>query len=120
MTVPQAASKAGHGLAKVLGIKLQEKEPIQEDLSRGESIFSLQTQDTFVEQQPRSWEWVVDLLPSRRDIIEYIISLFPFLNWIGHYNLQWLVGDSVAGMYYLFNIPTQASTSTCTHVFVYT
>jgi hypothetical protein len=32
-------------------------------------------------------------------IINDIASgLFPFLNWINHYNLQWLVGDVIAGM----------------------
>src|SRR5947208_2126587 len=97
MTKP--ASTIGHTAAKLLGIKLQGKEPIGDELTRGESIFSIQTSDTFIEEQPTSLEWILSQLPSRRDTTNYLLSLFPFLSWIGHYNVQWLIGDLVAGMY---------------------
>ncbi|KAG9288834.1 hypothetical protein G9A89_001158 [Geosiphon pyriformis] len=29
---------------------------------------------------------------------EYIISLFPIINWIGRYNLTWLTADVIAGL----------------------
>ncbi|KAJ2896625.1 hypothetical protein MKZ38_005383 [Zalerion maritima] len=93
-----ATRRAGHGLAKALGVKLQEKEPVRDELSRGESIFSIQTTDTFVEQQPRSIDWVVDQFPSRKDTTSYLWSLFPFLTWISKYNWSWLAGDAVAGI----------------------
>ncbi|KAH9902197.1 putative sulfate permease [Xylariomycetidae sp. FL2044] len=88
--------KIGHGLAKVLGIKLDN--PETDGVSRGESVFSIQTADSFVEDAPTSAEWIGDVIPSRKDIRDYIISLFPFVSWIGFYNLQWLIGDLVAGI----------------------
>ena len=92
-----ARSKLGHGLAKVLGIKVQEKEPLREELSRGESIFSIQNSEKFVEKQPTSIEWIVDMMPSQKVMTDYLVSLFPFVSWIGHYNWIWFIGDFVAG-----------------------
>ena len=31
-------------------------------------------------------------------IADYLISLFPILKWILHYNIRWLYGDLVAGI----------------------
>ncbi|KAM3067675.1 hypothetical protein ACMFMG_000011 [Clarireedia jacksonii] len=94
-----AATKIGHGLAKVLGIKLNYRDELNsQEILRGESIFSIQTADTFVEEEPRSSEWIKDTLPDRHELVAYCRSLFPFLNWIGCYNLQWLFGDLVAGI----------------------
>lgn len=95
------ATKVGHGLAKVLGIKLQYRNELNEEIRRGESVFSSQTAGSYVEEEPRSGEWVREVIPSRHDLVQYCRSLFPFLNWIGRYNLQWLVGDLVAGLYCL-------------------
>lgn len=92
-----AATKIGHGLAKGLGIKLQYRHEIDEEIRRGESVFSIQTADTYVEQEPTITEWAHDTLPSGHELVEYTRSLFPFLSWIGFYNLQWLAGDLVAG-----------------------
>ncbi|CEP63259.1 sulfate permease LALA0_S07e06062g [Lachancea lanzarotensis] len=33
-----------------------------------------------------------------RSVISYVHSLFPFLNWIHHYNVRWLYQDVVAGI----------------------
>jgi sodium-independent sulfate anion transporter 11 len=93
-----AATKVGHTLAKVLGIKLQYRNELNEEIRRGESVFSSQTADTYVEEEPRSTEWVREVLPSGRDLLQYGRSLFPFTHWIGRYNGQWLAGDLVAGM----------------------
>lgn len=91
-------TKVGHALAKVLGIKLQDNEPFLNDVTRGESIFSVQTADTFVEEQPTTIEWLRDVIPSGQELVDYFYSLFPFLHWIGFYNVQWLIGDLVAGI----------------------
>jgi sodium-independent sulfate anion transporter 11 len=94
-----ASTKTGHFLAKVLGIKLNNLEDVgDEKLTRGESVFSVQTAESFIERQPTSAEWVRDVLPDRHDLLVYTRSLFPFTYWIGRYNLQWLLGDLVAGM----------------------
>ncbi len=90
-------TKVGHGLAKFLGIKLNYRNELDEEIRRGESVFSSQTADTYVEEEPTSIEWVQDTLPSGTELVHYCRSLFPFLNWIGRYNVQWLVGDLVAG-----------------------
>ena len=90
-----AATKVGHGLAKVLGIKLQYRD--QGHLSRGESVFSTSTDDTFVEREPTSGEWLREILPTPRIMLDWAYHLFPFVHWIDRYNVNWLVGDLVAG-----------------------
>lgn len=95
-----AATKLGHALAKVLGINLNYRDELnsqEDDIRRGESVFSSQTADAFVETEPRSSEWIADTLPSKHELAAYGRSVFPFLSWIGFYNLQWLYGDLVAG-----------------------
>ncbi|KND90233.1 Sulfate permease 2 [Tolypocladium ophioglossoides CBS 100239] len=97
--MPDLSTKAGHSLAKVLGIKLEDPDKgHQDDVTRGESILSMQTSDSFVEGPPTTAEWLHGQVPSGGAVAEYARSLFPFLSWIGHYNLQWLAGDVVAGM----------------------
>jgi len=92
------STKIGHGLAKVLGIDLHYRhETGSERITRGESVFSVGSADTYVEHEPTSIEWLREITPSGRDIVNYFIHLFPFLKWIGRYNVQWLTGDLVAG-----------------------
>lgn len=50
------------------------------------------------EAYPTVLDWLHDICPSQNQSLQYLIQLFPFLNWIKHYNLQWLVGDLVAGI----------------------
>lgn len=97
--MPSRSTKLGHGLAKVLGIQLQQNSRYAEDpVTRGESIMSVQTADSFFEGPPTTAEWLQDQVPSRQESITYAKSLFPFLSWIPHYNPQWLAGDLVAGI----------------------
>lgn len=92
-------TKVGHGLAKVLGIKLDYRPDARPDkITRGESVFSVSSADTFVEEEPTVAEWFNDILPSGSDVATYSRNLFPFTRWIGRYNLQWLFGDLVAGI----------------------
>ncbi|RYP90621.1 hypothetical protein DL770_003288 [Monosporascus sp. CRB-9-2] len=88
-------TQVGHVLAKGLGIKLESPEA---DVSRGESVFSVETADTFIEQGPTTTEWLAGGVPSKDDVVDYVKSLFPFISWIGFYNVQWLIGDLVAGI----------------------
>ncbi|KAL2132023.1 hypothetical protein VTI74DRAFT_4307 [Chaetomium olivicolor] len=90
--------KAGHVVAKALGIKLQGNDPYRELERPGASTMSDRTDHTFVEDPPQVLDYLYDLVPSGRDLYKYLVSLFPFLSWIGHYNLQWLIGDLVAGI----------------------
>ncbi|KIE01974.1 sulfate permease, partial [Metarhizium majus ARSEF 297] len=93
------ATKTGHALAKILGITLEDpNEDATATVTRGESVLSIQTSDSFVEGAPATSEWLHDQIPTRQEVGEYAKSLFPFLSWIGHYNLQWFAGDVVAGI----------------------
>ena len=93
-----AATKVGHGLAKILGIDLHYRnETGSERITRGESVFTIDSADTYVEGEPTAKEWLQDTLPSGEELRQYCYSLFPFVHWIGHYNVQWLIGDLVAG-----------------------
>ncbi|KAJ5086047.1 hypothetical protein N7532_010818 [Penicillium argentinense] len=98
----ERASKVGNALAKGLGIKVAYRDPMgaNDPVTRGESTFSVGTVDTYSynEPEPTSVEWIREITPSFKQFVNYLISLFPFLNWIGRYNLQWLIGDLVAGI----------------------
>jgi sodium-independent sulfate anion transporter 11 len=88
------ATTLGHTLAKALGIKLDSQ---NDDVTRGESILSFDTADTYVESEPTAGDWLREVIPSGKDVLRYLYGLFPFTHWIGRYNLQWLYGDLVAG-----------------------
>ncbi|OQE24477.1 hypothetical protein PENSTE_c007G01849 [Penicillium steckii] len=98
----ESIKKAGNAVAKGLGIKVAYRDPMgaNDPVTRGESTFSVGTVDTYSynEPEPTSVEWIREITPSFREFVNYLISLFPFLNWIGRYNLQWLFGDMVAGI----------------------
>ena len=97
-----AATKIGHGLAKVLGRKLDYRNELDEQLRRGESVFSHRSADLYVEEEPTSMGWILQTVPTGKQLANWFVSLFPFLAWIGRYNLQWFVGDLVAGEYTIF------------------
>ncbi|KAI5247081.1 sulfate permease [Aureobasidium subglaciale] len=97
--MPSRRAQVGHGLAKVLGIKLDYRQEMHaEKITRGESVFSVSSADTFVEAEPTVWEWFRDVTPTGGQMKIYGRNLFPFTRWIGRYNLQWLYGDLVAGI----------------------
>lgn len=50
------------------------------------------------ESDPTVLDWLNDICPSGGQLLQYLIRFFPFLNWIKHYNAQWLVGDIIAGI----------------------
>jgi sodium-independent sulfate anion transporter 11 len=93
------STKIGHGLAKVLGIDLHYRSETGSDrVTRGESVFSISSADSYVEREPTAAEWLASVTPTSRDFVNYIIRLFPFTHWITRYNAQWLIGDLVAGI----------------------
>lgn len=98
----ESFKKASNALAKGLGIKVAYRDPMgaSDPVTRGESAFSVGTVDTYSynEPEPTSVEWIREITPSFHQFASYLISLFPFLNWIGRYNLQWFLGDLVAGI----------------------
>ncbi|KAH8675702.1 sulfate transporter family-domain-containing protein [Xylariales sp. PMI_506] len=88
-------SGVGHVLAKVFRIDLETRD---EAVTRGESVVSTNTTDSFIEEEPRTIDFVHEVIPTGHDVVDYLKSLFPFLSWIGFYNWQWLIGDLVAGI----------------------
>ena len=94
------ANKLGNGIAKILGIDLHYRnETGSERVTRGESVFTIGSAHTYVEEEPTAGEWIRETLPSSQELGQYVYSLFPFTHWIGRYNLQWLFGDLIAGKY---------------------
>src|SRR4051812_6096608 len=89
-------SEAGRSLARALGIKLQDADPWKDSVTLGETVLS-RPGNSFFEEHPTVPAFFLGLRPSRRQALEYLSSLFPFLSWITHYNLKWFVGDLVAG-----------------------
>lgn len=66
----------------------------------GESVYSVSTADGYVEEEPNVLEWIRDtFLITPRDVLHYLHSLFPFIEWMPRYNLRWLAGDAVAGTF---------------------
>lgn len=49
------------------------------------------------ESEPTVGEYLSRFKPSLSAFQRYIRSLFPFWDWIFHYNLTWLFGDFIAG-----------------------
>jgi len=96
-------TRVGHHLAKALGIKLDYRnETGQPRITRGESVFSIESADSYVEDEPTSAEWIRSITPSGRDVWSYFRSLFPFTTWITKYNSQWFFGDLIAGRSYSY------------------
>lgn len=54
--------------------------------------------ESYFEDEPTILRYLQEQVPGRKEVIEYSKSLFPFIYWIGNYNLQWLMGDLVAGI----------------------
>ena len=87
-------------LLRSLGIKAQNPYPrVSDVVTPGESMFSAQTTESYVEEEPNAVKWLQELVPTSRQVGQYLYNLFPFVSWIGRYNVQWLIGDLVAGQF---------------------
>lgn len=89
-------ASAGRGVAKALGINLDYRKEADPLVNSG--AISVSSVDTYVEREPTAAEYLRKFTPSFTAFKRYLRSLFPFLDWIFHYNLTWLFGDVVAGM----------------------
>lgn len=97
------STKIGHGLAKVFSIKIQPNEPYVDEATREQASYAggsgHSTDGTFNDEPVHVSDYFKKFVPSRQGAFTYVYSLFPFLHWIGRYNLVWLAGDLVAGEY---------------------
>ncbi|KAL2135721.1 hypothetical protein VTI74DRAFT_7238 [Chaetomium olivicolor] len=53
---------------------------------------------SYIEEEPSVREVLLELFPTVPGVVRYLKELFPFLGWIFHYNLTWLLGDFIAGV----------------------
>lgn len=93
-----SSNKIGRGLAKVVGIDVdfrQKNEPVELVRTAAGSIHNV---DTFEEKEPTIGEVFREIAPSAAGVQHYFRSLFPFWNWIFHYNYKWGLGDFIAGV----------------------
>lgn len=79
--------------AKAIGYKVFGIDPPHPE----EPIPEVAGVDIYSEDDPTVTEWLVEMVPSLRDVGRYFYNLFPFLSWIGKYNLTWFTGDLIAG-----------------------
>lgn len=82
------STRVGHAFAKLLRIDLGSTPPVVRDETRTYGYY---------EHEPTVGDWFRRHTPTAPQVRRYIWSLFPFLHWIGYYNVQWLIGDLVAG-----------------------
>jgi sodium-independent sulfate anion transporter 11 len=64
---------------------------------RDDDVPSISNADLFIELEPTVGEFLAEITPSLHGIANYVKNLFPFIHWIGKYNVTWLIGDLVAG-----------------------
>ncbi|KAK3955850.1 sulfate transporter family-domain-containing protein [Pseudoneurospora amorphoporcata] len=79
---------AGDRIKKFLGIPSDEKLDDTEYYNDG----------SFVESEPTTQDFLNEIRPTVQGTVNYVRELFPFINWIFHYNLTWLLGDFIAGV----------------------
>lgn len=95
----ETRSKVGRSLAKGLGIELDYRNEVNApQISRGESVFSVENANDYYEGEPTAGEYLRSITPTGKQMFGFVRNLLPFIHWIGHYNLQWLAGDLVAGI----------------------
>ncbi|KAF2730963.1 sulfate permease-like protein [Polyplosphaeria fusca] len=52
----------------------------------------------YFENDPSIVEWFTGFVPSRDGAKSYLRELFPAASWTRRYNLQWMIGDAIAGL----------------------
>ncbi|KAJ5479750.1 hypothetical protein N7530_005259 [Penicillium desertorum] len=83
------STRVGHAFAKLLRIDLAPALPVVTDETGTYGYY---------EHEPTVDDWLRGHMPTTPQVRRYIWGLFPFLHWIGYYNVQWLIGDLVAGI----------------------
>ncbi|KAI0532046.1 sulfate permease [Xylaria digitata] len=93
-------NKLGRGLAKAVGIDIDERSKAEPSALLRSAASNLQSRsiDPYYETEPTVKEYLLEHRPTLAGVGQYISSLFPFFQWIFHYNLTWLLGDLIAGI----------------------
>ncbi|KAI0458238.1 sulfate permease [Xylaria acuta] len=95
-----AGNKVSRGLAKAVGIDVDGRSKTEPSALLQSAASNLQARsiDPYYETEPTVKEYLLEHRPTLAGVGRYLYSLFPFLNWIFHYNLTWLLGDLIAGI----------------------
>jgi len=92
-----APNKFGRFLAKALFIDLDYRKKYEPQEALESAARSLSGVEQYSEPEPTIRDFVHEHMPTGSSVAHYFRSLFPFLSWIFHYNLTWLLGDFIAG-----------------------
>lgn len=102
-TTPPAPTN-GDRIKKFLGIPADDRLDDTEYYNDG----------SFVESEPTTQDFLNEIRPTVQGTLRYLRELFPFVNWIFHYNLTWLLGDFIAGVTVGFVVvPVSTAVSWC-------
>jgi sodium-independent sulfate anion transporter 11 len=84
-----SGSKVGRGLAKAVGIDVDERFKTEPSTLLQSAASTLQSRsiDPYYETEPTVKEYLLDHRPTLAGVGRYVHSLFPFIDWIFHYNL---------------------------------
>ncbi|KAH9905743.1 sulfate permease 2 [Xylariomycetidae sp. FL2044] len=96
-----ANTALGRAAAKAVGIDLnyrKRSEPTDYISSTASQSLSPASIEPYYESEPSVKQYLQDHVPTLGGAQRYLRSLFPFLDWIFHYNLTWLGGDFIAGV----------------------
>src|ERR1700761_6029762 len=71
----------------------------QEKRERQDTYFAtLHSNSEYLESEPTVLGWLQSKAPNKKRTVKYITDTFPCLKWIPKYNLQWFLGDLIAGV----------------------
>lgn len=88
---------AGRVLAKGLGIDVDARYRNEPREAVQSAAASFNDVEQYEEREPTVAEFIEAHRPTIPGTLAYIKSLFPFWQWIFHYNTTWLLGDIIAG-----------------------
>ncbi|KAH0439693.1 sulfate permease ii [Colletotrichum camelliae] len=89
---------AGRVLAKGLGIDVDARYRNEPRKAVQSAAASFNDVEQYEEREPTVAEFIEAHRPTIPGTLTYIKSLFPFWQWIFHYNATWLLGDIIAGV----------------------
>ncbi|KAL8414331.1 hypothetical protein RB594_005525 [Gaeumannomyces avenae] len=76
--------------------------------AKSQAAATISPLDAYFEEDPTVKEWLLEHRPTAAGAARYFKSFFPFVEWIGRYNLRWLTGDVIGGITLGFVVVPQA------------
>lgn len=98
MTSGSPGKRLRGSLARGLGIPNGHSQEAADNLTQVRNALNATGVEEYYEEEPSVRGYFSQLTAGPGGVVAYLLSLLPFLSWIGNYNLQWLAGDLVAGI----------------------